>query len=49
MTDNPLLLEYRQLSDFGDDALYRGLEKIWENRHSILIHILRILKNQLGV
>jgi len=44
MTTNPLLLEHLQLSIFGDDALYRCLEKIGENRHIILRHILQILK-----
>ena len=45
MTTNPLLLEYLQLSDFGDDALYRCLGIIGINRHHILSHLLRILKN----
>jgi len=45
MTTNPLLLEYLQLSDFGDDALYRCLEKIGINRHHILRHLLHTLKN----
>ena len=44
MTTNPLLLEHLQLSDFGDDALYRCLGIIGENRHTILRHILQILK-----
>jgi len=46
---NPLLLEYLQLSDFGDDALYRCLEKIGINRHQILRHILCILKSHHNV
>ncbi|MCK4332601.1 MAG: IS1634 family transposase [Thermoplasmatales archaeon] len=45
MTTNPLLLEYLQLSDFGDDALYRCLGIIGTNRHLILRHLLHILKN----
>jgi len=45
ITTNPLLLEHLQLSDFGDDALYRCLEKIGENRHLLLTHLLHILKN----
>jgi transposase len=40
MTTNPLLLEHLHLSIFGDDALYRCLEKIGENRQIILRHIL---------
>ena len=43
---NPLLLEYLQVSSFGNDALYRALEKIGEHRHHILHHILHILKEQ---
>ncbi|MFH1013337.1 MAG: transposase [Thermoplasmatota archaeon] len=46
---NPLLLEYLHLSDFGDDALYRCLEKIGINRHQILRHILCILKSHHNV
>jgi len=45
MTTNPWLLEYLQLSDFGDDALYRCLGIIGTNRHLILRHLLHILKN----
>ena len=44
MTTNSLLLEHLHLSIFGDDALYRCLEKIGENRQIILRHILQILK-----
>jgi len=44
MTTNPLLLEHLHLLDFGDDALYRCLEKIGEQRQIILRHILQILK-----
>ena len=44
MTTNPLLLEHLHLSFFGDDALYRCLEKIGENRQTILRHILQVLK-----
>jgi transposase len=44
MTTNPLLLEHLHLSVFGDDTLYRCLEKIGENRQTILRHILQILK-----
>jgi transposase len=44
MTTNPLLLEHLHLSVFGDDALYRCLEKIGENRQTILRHILQVLK-----
>jgi transposase len=47
--NNPLLLEYLQLSDFGNDALYRGLGIIGENRHLILSHLLHVLKNEHGV
>jgi transposase len=43
---NPLLLEYLQLSSFGNDALYRALEKIGEHRHHILYHILHVLKDE---
>jgi transposase len=43
---NPLFLEYLQLSDFGDDALYRGLGILGENRHLILHHLLRIFKQE---
>ena len=46
MTTNPLLLEHLQLSDFGDDALYRCLGIIGENRHHILSHLLHVLKNE---
>ena len=46
---HPLLLEYLQLSFFGDDALYRGLGILGENRHLILCHILKILKEQHGI
>ena len=45
----PLLLDYLQLSFFGNDALYRALEKIGEHRYHILHHILHILKEQHGV
>jgi transposase len=47
--NNPLILEYLQLSDFGDDALYRGLATLGENRHHILRHLLFILKDQYDV
>ena len=43
---NPLFLEYLQLSDFGDDALYRGLGILGENRHLILRHLLHIFKQE---
>ncbi|MBE3139482.1 MAG: hypothetical protein IMZ53_02760, partial [Thermoplasmata archaeon] len=49
MITNPLLLEHLQLSDFGDDALYRCLGIIGENRHHILSHLLHVLKNEHGV
>ncbi len=49
MTHNPLLLEYLQLSSFEDDALYRGLGILGENRHQILSHLLRVLKHEQGV
>jgi len=47
--NNPLLLECLQLSFFEDDALYRGLAILGENRHLILSHLLRILKDQYDV
>ncbi len=46
MTHNPLLLEYLQLSSFEDDALYRGLGILGENRHLILSHLLHVLKHE---
>jgi len=46
---NPLLLEYLQLSFFEDDALYRGLAILGENRHLILRHLLHTLKDQYDV
>jgi len=49
MTNNPLLLEHLQLSDFGDDALYRGLGILGENRHLILSQLLQVLKNEFDV
>ena len=49
MNYNPLLLKELQLDAFGKDALYRGLEKIGENRHRILHHLLHILKEQYDV
>ena len=49
ITNNPLLLEHLQLSDFGDDALYRGLAILGENKHLILNHLLHVLKNEHGV
>ena len=49
MTNNPLLLEHLQLSDFGDDALYRGLAILGENKHLILSHILHVLKTEHSV
>jgi transposase len=49
MTNNPLLLEHLQLSDFGNDALYRGLALLGQNRHQILRHLQHILKNEYGV
>jgi transposase len=49
MTNNPLLLEYLQLSTFGNDALYRGLGILGENRHLILSHLLHVLKNEFNV
>jgi len=49
MITNPLLLEYLQLSDFGDDALYRCLGLLGENRHLILSHLLLTLKDQYDV
>jgi len=49
MNNNPYLLKELQLDPFGKDALYRGLEKIGENRHHILQHILLTLKNDYDV
>ena len=49
MNNNPFLLKHLKLDTFGKDALYRCLEKIGANRHSILGHILYMLKNQHGV
>jgi transposase len=49
MTNNPWLLEYLQLSIFEDDALYRGLATLGENRHHILKHLLFILKDQYDI
>jgi transposase len=49
MTTNPLILEHLQLSVFEDDALYRGLGIIGENRHLILSHLLHTLKDQYDV
>jgi transposase len=49
MTHNPLLLEYLQLTSFEDDALYRGLGILGENRHQVLSHLLHVLKNEQGV
>jgi transposase len=46
MIDNPLLLEHLQLSGFGDDALYRGLATLGENKHLILSHLLHVLKTE---
>jgi len=46
---NPLLLDYLGLSAFGDDALYRGLGTVGENRHHILSHILHVLKHEHGI
>jgi transposase len=49
MNNNQTLLQELQLTPFGKDALYRGLEKIGEHRHTILHHILRTLKNKYNV
>jgi transposase len=49
MNSNPSLLEFLNLDQFGNDALYRCLEKIGKNRHLILSHILNILKRHHGV
>jgi len=49
ITSNPYLLEYLQLSFFEDDTLYRGLAILGENRHHILRHLLRTLKDQYDV
>ncbi|MEM0467010.1 MAG: transposase [Candidatus Thermoplasmatota archaeon] len=49
MTSNPMLLEYLQLSAFEDDALYRGLAILGENKHVILSHLLHVLKEEYGV
>ena len=49
MTTNPLLLEHLHLSVFGNDALYRCLEKIGKNHQIILRHILQILKEHHNV
>ena len=49
MTSNPMLLKYLQLSFFEDDALYRGLGIIGENRHHILSHLLHTLKDEYDV
>jgi transposase len=46
MTNNPLLLDYLQLSPFEDDALYRGLAILGENKHLILSHLLHVLKEE---
>ena len=46
---NPLILDYLHLSDPGDDALYRGLALLGENRHQILSHLLHILKDHYDV
>ena len=46
---NPLLLDYLGLSNFGDDALYRGLGTVGENRHHILSHLLHVLKHEHGI
>jgi transposase len=49
MTSNPILLEYLQLSPFEDDALYRGLAILGENKHVILNHLLHVLKEEYDV
>jgi transposase len=49
MNNNPLLLQELHLDPFGKDALYRGLKTIGENRHSILHHLLFILKKEFDV
>jgi transposase len=49
MNSNSSLLEFLNLDQFGNDALYRCLEKIGENRHLILSHILNALKRHHGV
>jgi len=49
MTNNPWLLEYLQLIFFEDDALYRGLAILGENRHQILRHLLYTLTDQYNV
>jgi transposase len=46
---NPLILDYLHLSESGDDALYRGLALLGENRHLILSYLLRILKDHYDV
>ncbi|MEM0467068.1 MAG: IS1634 family transposase [Candidatus Thermoplasmatota archaeon] len=46
---NPLLLDYLQLTEFGDDALYRGLATLGENRHQILSHLQHTLKEDFDV
>lgn len=49
MTNNPLLLEHLQLSDFGNDTLYRSLATLGENKHRILSHLRRVLKEEYDV
>ena len=49
MNNNPFLLTELQLDSFGKDVLYRGMGKIGENIHSILYHILQVLKNEYDV
>jgi len=49
MNNNPLLLQELNLDPFGKDALYRGLRIIGENRHTILHHLLFILKTKFEV
>ena len=44
MNNNPLLFQELNLDPFGKDALYRALRIIGENRHTILHHLLFILK-----
>lgn len=47
--NNPLLLDYLQLSEFSDDALYRGLATLGKNRHHILKHLLHVLNNEFDI
>lgn len=49
LNSNPLLLDYLHLTPFEDDALYRALAILGENKDQILRHLLQVLTEEFGV